>query len=245
MTTCPNCGTPATTDDVFCSGCGQRLTQPAGSPPSGQPPLPPMPGPPPPSGGSSDAYTPPPQQVVQPAYQQPVTPSYAQTPPQKPSVVQPAYGQGGSGYAAPQPAAPPKKKKRGCLIAIIVAVVLAICAVVIVAGAAVLPEILDQINPDTPYTSGGTTGGNSVPIDVVNNLSYDVCYLYISSASSEDWGYDWLGDSGIIEPGTTMTFYLTSGETVDIQAEDCNGGIIDNQYNVLVPDDGLTYTLNP
>jgi hypothetical protein len=50
---------------------------------------------------------------------------------------------------------------------------------------------------------------------------------------------------GTIEPGFAATFYLTVGETVDMQAEDCNGTILDNQYNVVVPPEGLTYTLGP
>ena len=64
MVKCPVCGTPATGNDIFCSGCGQRLPPPtvspvgppAARPAADQPPLPPMPGPPLP------AVTPPLQQ---------------------------------------------------------------------------------------------------------------------------------------------------------------------------------------
>ena len=256
MVTCPNCGTPATDNDIFCNGCGQRLPSPAappaGAPVSASPPLPPMPGPPPVTpAGAQPVYTPPPQQpqVIQPSFQQPVTPSYGQGQPQQP-VIQPSYGQATPVYGQPPAAAqPPKKKISGCLIAIIVVVVLALCGGVVVAGIAIVPGLLPSATPTlTPYSGGnnntGSTSGDT-SIDVVNNLNVAICYLYISPSASEDWGEDWLFDIGTIEPGFSATFYITEGETVDMQAEDCNGNTLDNQYEVYVPAEGLTYTLNP
>jgi hypothetical protein len=270
MVKCSVCGTPATDNDIFCNGCGQRLPPPAGVPisaPAGtpgadQPPLPPMPGPPPiaPSGSpqrSQAASTPPrqPTQVIQPSYQQPVTPSYGQSRPQQPSVIQPAYSQAPPVYGRQPPAAqppgggaPPKKKGKGCLITIVVVVVLALCGALIVGGALLLPEIIDSGNTTTPpYSSGNTTGSNSgeAPLDVINNLGVDICYLYISPSTSEDWGDDWLGNTGTIAPGFTATFYVPLGETIDMQAEDCDGYVLDTQYEVYVTDEGLTYTLSP
>jgi len=265
MAKCPVCGTPATDNDVFCSGCGQRLPPPpdvspgvpVGTPAADQPPLPPMPGPPPmaPLGSpqrSQAAPTPPRQQtqVIQPSYQQPVTPSYGQSQPQQPPVIQPAYSQVPPAYGQQPPAAqPPKKKSKGCLIAIIVVVVLALCGALIVGGALLLPEIIDSGNPTTtpPGSSGNTTGSNSgdAQLDVINNLGIAVCYLYISPSASDDWGEDWLGDTDTIEPGYTATFYVPVGETIDIQAEDCDGYILDTQYEIYVTAEGLTYTLSP
>ena len=259
MRKCPVCGTPATDNDVFCSGCGQRLPAPtapsADAPVSASPPLPPMPGPPPiaPSGSpqrSQAAPTPRQQtQVVQPSYQQPATASYGQSQPQQPPVIQPPYGQATPVYGQPPAAAqPPKKKISGCLIAIIVVVVLALCGGVVVAGIAIVPGLLPSATPTlTPYSGGNNTGSTSgeTSLDVVNNLNVAICYLYISPSTSDDWGEDWLGDTDTIEPGVSATFYLPVGETVDMQAEDCDGAILDTQYDVYVTDEGLTYTLSP
>ena len=262
MAKCPVCGTPATDNDIFCSGCGQRLPPPtsapagapAGTPGADQSPLPPMPGPPP---ASPIQATPPRQQtpVIQPSYQQPVTASYGQSQPQQPSVVQPTYGQAPPVYGqqplAAQPpggGAPPKKKSKGCLIAAIVAVALGVCGAVVGGGFVLLPKIIDPGNPTTtPYSSGNTTGPNSgeAPLDVINNLGVDICYLYISPSTSEDWGDDWLGASDTIGPGFSATFYVPVGETVDMQAEDCDGYILDTQYDIYVTTEGLTYTLSP
>ena len=260
MVKCPVCGTPATDNDIFCSGCGQRLPPPpdvspgvpAGAPAADQPPPPPMPGPPRVAPQQSQAATtPPPQQprVIQPSYQQPVSPSYGQSQPQQPPVIQPAYSQAPPAYRQQPPAAqPPEKKGKGCLIAIIVVVVLALCGALIVGGALLLPEIIDSGNPTAiPYSGGNTTGstGGEAPLDVINNLGVDICYLYISPSTSEDWGDDWLGDTDTIEPGFTATFYVPVGETIDMQAEDCDGHILDTQYDIYVTAEGLTYELSP
>lgn len=257
MVTCPNCGTPATNDDVFCSGCGQRLPQ---APAAGQPPLPPMPGPPPvtPSESSQPpqvTYTPPAQQpqVVQPTYQEPVTPTtYGQSQPQQPPVIQPSYSQAPPAYGQPpQVAQAPKKKSKGCLIAAAVVIGLVLCGAVIIGGLTLLPEIIDSGNPTPiPYNSGNTnttttTTTGETQLDVINNLDVSICYLYISPSSSDEWGEDWLWDIGTIEPGFSATFYIPVGETLDMQAEDCDGFIIDTQTNVYVPAEGLTYTLSP
>jgi len=118
----------------------------------------------------------------------------------------------------------------------------------IVGGALLLPEIIDSGGPTpVPFSSGNTTGSYSgeAPLDVINNLNVAVCYLYISPSTSDDWGDDWLFDIGTIEPGYSATFYLLVGETVDMQAEDCDGYILDTQYDIYVTDEGLTYTLSP
>lgn len=260
MATCPVCGTPATADDVFCSNCGQRLPQPpaatAGSGgASGAAPIPPMPGPPP--------------TVAPSAAQGPVIPSYEgsqtqssqgvvitpQSPPnyQAPPSGAPAYAHTPPPTAASQAAAPPKKKLGGCVIAVIVVAVLALCGVAIVGGIALFPTLFPPdptptsvpIVPPTVSSSvdDTTPTGTQVPLDVVNASNVSICWLYISPSTSDEWGEDWLDQIGTISPGATERFYLTSGDVVDMQAEDCDGNILDTQYNVSVPPDGLTYTV--
>lgn len=233
MNKCPKCGMPVTGEDVFCGNCGQRLAE------TSQPPqkktvspepssAPSMPGPPSPV--PSEQSAPPPPPVSQATYQQPPSPPPSVGAPPSPS----AYGQ------SPQP---PKKKRKGCVIALIVAAVLVLCGLVVAGAIFVLPELISD--PDPTATTVPFSGSSEAPLDVVNNLDTAICYLYISPSNSDNWGEDWLWEMGTIEPGFAATFYLTVGETVDMQAEDCNGTILDNQYNVVVPPEGLTYTLGP
>ncbi len=250
---CPSCQAPITQDDVFCGSCGRRLTAQDKVPSAVQPSsLPPMPGPPPiqpPAGGGvppyqqpvTPMYAPPPQQpVIQPSYQQPqvIQPvSYAQQP-------QPLY-------QAPQPA---KKKMSGCVIVAIVVVVLVLCGGLVLGAVVLLPQVLPSADPTAiravepyqpPVDNGSASSGAEVALDVVNGLDVSVCYLYVSPSSSDSWGEDWLWDIGTIPPGTNATFSIASGGTVDIRAEDCDGNMIDEQYNVYVYPEGLTYTLSP
>ena len=69
--------------------------------------------------------------------------------------------------------------------------------------------------------------------------------MYVSPSNSDDWGEDWLYDIGSIPGGTTASFWITSGQTVDIMVEDCLGEMIDVQYEVYVYPEGLDYTLDP
>ena len=252
MARCPVCGTPATSDDVFCSNCGQRLPQPSATPPqdsrggSAAPPVPPMPGPPPVSPGGTTPRPPggqsSPQGPVTPSYQsQPVQPSQ-EVRPQTP----PAYTPPPTGASAPPPVAPPKKKRSGCLIAAVVIVVLLLCGAAIVGGVAFLPDLFDPEPPPTfDTTFDDTTTGTETVLDIVNESNATICYVYISPSTSDDWGPDWLGASEMIEPGFAMVFYVEVGETLDMQLEDCDGNILDSQYNITVPPEGLTYTLSP
>ena len=237
---CPSCQAPITHDDAFCGSCGRRLTAQDKAAAGQTPAPPPMPGPPPvapPSGGG-------------PVYQQPAPHTYS-APPQQPAptynpppqpVIQPSY----NAQAAPSA----KKKTSGCLIAVIVIVALLVCGGVIVGGIVLLPRVLPTLQPTAVPTqpiSGivPLPSGEQVPLDVVNNLSVAVCYLYISPSSSDSWGEDWLWDIGWIDPGDSATFWITSGETVDMRAEDCSENLLDEQWGVMVPSEGLTYTLNP
>jgi hypothetical protein len=274
MVTCPACGTPATNDDVFCANCGQRLPQAPSPGAAAQERIdtpPPMPGPPPITPGEPAA--PPATEGGYPPPRRPVTPSYS-APPSQPSQghvitpeVQPTSYQTSSPPYEPPPvtpaqaAQPPKKKLSGCVIAIIVVAALVICGIVIVGGIAILPELFPSnpptsvpTNPPTPFptnppastpvTDNTAPVGTSVPLDVVNTSGVSICFLYISPADSEYWGDDWLEEIGTIPAGASATFYLTSGDVVDMQAEDCNGNILDTQYDISVPAEGLTYTIS-
>ena len=145
---------------------------------------------------------------------------------------------------------PKKKNRKGCVIALIGIGLLIVCGLVVVGGIFLLPELIPSLEPTppvvvTPYDDGSTPSGAEAPLDVVNNSDYTICYLYISPSTSDDWGEDWLWDIGTIEPGFASIFYLPVGETFDMRTEDCDGELLDEQYNVTVPPEGLTYTLTP
>ncbi|MBN1246063.1 MAG: hypothetical protein JXC32_00300 [Anaerolineae bacterium] len=273
MVTCPVCGTPATSDDVFCSNCGQRLPQAQAPTPSGPTSgdfstpssVPPMPGPPPipPGGGGatpSGGYAPP-QSPVIPNYNAPQaqpSPGPVITPEVQPASYEtPPQSYGPPPVTTTQTGQPPKKKLSGCVIALIVVAVLALCGIAIVGGIALFPRIFPPdpgptpasavVVPPTPASSidSPASSGAEVPLDVVNASDVVICYLYISPSASDQWGEDWLGDNETIEPGFAKTVYLTVGDVVDMQVEDCDGNVLDTQYEITVPPEGLTYTLNP
>jgi hypothetical protein len=56
-------------------------------------------------------------------------------------------------------------------------------------------------------------------LTVVNDTGYDIYYLYISKASSDDWDEDVLGDD-VLEDGDSFKVTLPSSGTWDLMAED-------------------------
>jgi hypothetical protein len=61
-----------------------------------------------------------------------------------------------------------------------------------------------------------TTG--TVALDVVNNSSDEIAYLYASPQGSENWGADVLGTANSIPPGTSFTVRVPPG-TYDLMVE--------------------------
>lgn len=243
---CPNCSAPVRDGDQFCGECGGRMPAAgqAAPPPAYSPPPPPTYVPP-----QQPSYAPPPQ----PSYSAPPPPAYAPPP-------QPSYAPAG-GYAP----APEKKSRTGCIIAVVVAALLALCCIGPVVTFMLAPSVITEILPPdimqiidemmgttpTPAPGGLPSGGNQTgtgtqtQLLVVNNLGVDICWLYVSPTSSDSWGNDWLGDSGIISAGQSASFWIESGLTVDIQAVDCDSNVLDEQYDVYIYPEGITYTLDP
>jgi hypothetical protein len=80
------------------------------------------------------------------------------------------------------------------------------------------------------------------PVQVVNNSSQEICYLYISPAESESWGPDWMGKETTIPAGSTRTFQVPMGN-YDLRADDCDHNPLDIQSGIAVNADGITWTL--
>jgi len=72
---------------------------------------------------------------------------------------------------------------------------------------------------------GGSSGRSGSEVTIVNRSPDDVCYVYISSTESDDWGESWLAGDQVISAGDTAKFDIDKG-TYDVQVEDCGGAVM-------------------
>ena len=72
----------------------------------------------------------------------------------------------------------------------------------------------------------GLTEGDSFSLDVANESDYDLCYVYISSSTGEEWGADWLGEGEIIVPGDFWSSGDIPAGPHDIKLETCSGAVL-------------------
>jgi hypothetical protein len=73
----------------------------------------------------------------------------------------------------------------------------------------------------------GDTG--LVPIQVINGLAADICYVYISPPEADEWGEDWLASTEVIVPNDARVFFVEPG-VYDMLARDCDGNILAETY---------------
>ena len=78
-----------------------------------------------------------------------------------------------------------------------------------------------------------TTGGNGA-VQVVNNSSATICYVYISPSTSTEWGEDQLGAENTIPPGSSFTVQNIPPGTYDFRADDCSNTQIDVEQGITV-----------
>ncbi len=84
-------------------------------------------------------------------------------------------------------------------------------------------------------------GSGSCPVRITNGLgSYEIWFVYVSSADMTEWGNDWLGSSRILSPGNTITVNVAPG-TYDIMVEDEDGDTYSN-YGAEVGPSGYSWT---
>ena len=72
-----------------------------------------------------------------------------------------------------------------------------------------------------------------VPVRVTNDLSQDVCYMYISPETSDNWGDDQMGEYEVMSAGGVRVFFAAA-DTYDLMAKDCDGNSLSEQYGVVV-----------
>jgi len=81
-------------------------------------------------------------------------------------------------------------------------------------------------NVDLSEDNTLTVSGSPDQLAVENTSSKQLCGLYISPPTEENWGRSHLNPEHPIDPGTTRTFAITSG-TWDLRVETCDGTSID------------------
>jgi len=92
---------------------------------------------------------------------------------------------------------------------------------------------------DTTITAGKS--GANTRLTVINDSSTEVCFVFISLSTGDDWGDDWMGDMESLPPGGLRAFYVKGG-TYDLMAADCDEDPLIEEYEVDLRDD-LEWTL--
>jgi serine/threonine protein kinase len=87
-----------------------------------------------------------------------------------------------------------------------------------------------NMQSDVTYNIGGS---DVVPVWITNNLDEEVCYLFISPATAEDWGQDWLGDIESISSGGTRIVFVKP-DVYDFSVMNCDEQEIGYKYDVTV-----------
>lgn len=87
----------------------------------------------------------------------------------------------------------------------------------------------------TPPTASQATpvpvAGSSFRLTVDNRSTYDVCYVQISPADSDDWGEDWLSSGELIFAGMARVFEVPAG-VYDIKLNDCDEAVLATAWNI-------------
>jgi hypothetical protein len=84
----------------------------------------------------------------------------------------------------------------------------------------------------------------SVPsLDVVNDSTTPVCYVYISPTKSDEWGPDQLGEENMIDGGASFTLTDIPAGTYDLKAEDCSGNLLGILYDADINEGQYTWTI--
>ncbi len=74
---------------------------------------------------------------------------------------------------------------------------------------------------------------NIAELTVRNETDVDICFVYLSPASSDVWGEDWLGAGEIILSGHDRLFELPRGR-YDLRVDDCNHAVVGELRDVNV-----------
>lgn len=95
-----------------------------------------------------------------------------------------------------------------------------------------LAESLDQhLQGDMHWVVERAEGApTETVLEVINNTSQNICFLYIALTSSDNWGEDWLGTQEMIPVGESRTFTVETG-MYDLRAKSCNEEVIAESFD--------------
>lgn len=97
-----------------------------------------------------------------------------------------------------------------------------------------------NIERSTTITVGDSRATSRLFLD--NTSETEVCYVFISASTGDDWGDDLMGESETIMAGRTRIFYVRPG-TYDLMARDCDDNVLAEEYDVDLSAD-KTWTLS-
>jgi hypothetical protein len=86
-------------------------------------------------------------------------------------------------------------------------------------------------------------------LDIVNNSTAAICYLFVSLSTDTEWGPNQLGDypdgpSDVILDGATYSITNVPPGTYDLQVRDCGGNVLAEQGSIDISEAGVTWTLS-
>lgn len=76
--------------------------------------------------------------------------------------------------------------------------------------------------------------------EVVNDSPETICFVFLSFSEAQAWGYDELGETEVIPPGTSRAFDIPGG-IYDLQAFDCDGDLLFEEFFINATD-GFVFT---
>jgi len=80
-----------------------------------------------------------------------------------------------------------------------------------------------------------------VRLMVSNDSDIEICYVFISPTTGDDWGDDWMGEMESLQPGMLRLFYVEP-DVYDLQIVDCDDEVLTEEYEIDLTED-LTWTL--
>jgi hypothetical protein len=80
---------------------------------------------------------------------------------------------------------------------------------------------------------GSSESTGSTTLALINQSGVEICFVYISPSSSDQWGMDWLGETETVMSGAQRTFDIDAG-IYDLLATDCTDNVVDERYSVSI-----------
>jgi hypothetical protein len=93
------------------------------------------------------------------------------------------------------------------------------------------------VEPQQPAAGAGK-------LEIVNQTSEAVCYVFIAPSNSEDWGPEQLGEGNVVAAGESFTITDIPPGTYDLKAENCSNEIVARNYEVKLGAIDITWTLS-